>query len=68
MFVVTEQDAAQIRAAFEQRGEFGAAVELRRLYPGIASNAEARRCARTIVGWRPLSVPPRPVRLPSKRR
>ena len=28
MFVVTEADAAAIRAAFEQRGELSAAVEL----------------------------------------
>jgi hypothetical protein len=30
MFVATEADAAAIRAVFEQRGEFAAAVELRR--------------------------------------
>jgi hypothetical protein len=30
MFVVTEAEAAAIRAAFEQRGELSAAVELRR--------------------------------------
>jgi hypothetical protein len=30
VFVVTEADAAAIRAVFEQRGEFAAAVELRR--------------------------------------
>jgi hypothetical protein len=63
MFVVTETDAAAIRAAFERGGEFSAAVELRRLFPGIADNAEARRCARTIAGWKPLAVPLRPVRL-----
>jgi hypothetical protein len=32
MFVVTEADAAAIRAAFEQRGELSAAIELRRLF------------------------------------
>jgi hypothetical protein len=31
MLVVTEAEAAAIRAAFEQRGELSAAVELRRL-------------------------------------
>ena len=38
MFVVTEADAAAIRAAYQQRGEFAAAVELRRRFPGLADN------------------------------
>jgi hypothetical protein len=59
MFAVTEAEAAAIRAAFEQRGEFAAAVELRRLFPGVTDNAEARECARTIAAWRPLTVPVR---------
>ena len=46
MFTVTETEAAAIRAAFEQGGEFAAAVELRRLFPGITDNAEAQECAR----------------------
>jgi hypothetical protein len=54
VFVVTEADAAAIRAVFEQRGEFSAAVELRRQFPGITDNAQARECARTIAGWKPL--------------
>jgi hypothetical protein len=57
-------DADLIRAAFERGGEFSAAVELGRLFPGIADNAEARRCARTIAGWKPLAVPLRRVRPP----
>ena len=36
MFVVTEEDEAAIRAALEQRGEFAAAIELRRRLPGIS--------------------------------
>jgi hypothetical protein len=48
-FVVTE--AAAIRAVYEQRGEFSAAIELRRLFPAITDNAQARACARTIAGW-----------------
>ena len=55
MFVVT---------VFEQQGELSAAIELRRLFPGVTDNAQARACARTIAGWKPLAVPPRPVRLP----
>jgi hypothetical protein len=34
-----------------------AAVELRRLFPAITDTAQARACARTIAGWKPL--PPR---------
>jgi hypothetical protein len=39
MFVVTEEEAAAIRTAFNQGGELAAAVELRRLFPGITDNA-----------------------------
>jgi hypothetical protein len=54
MFVVTEADAAAIRAAYEQEGELSATIEVRRLFPGITDNAAARECARTIAGWKPL--------------
>jgi hypothetical protein len=57
MFVVTEAEAAAIRAAFEQRGELSAAVELRRLFPAVTDTAQARACARTIAGWKPRAVP-----------
>lgn len=60
MLVVTEAEAAAIRAAFDQDGEFAAAVELRRYFPGIADNAQARNCARIIAGWKPRTLPPRP--------
>jgi hypothetical protein len=53
MFVVSEAEAAEIRAVFEQRGEFAAAVELRRRFPGITGNAQARESARTIASWKP---------------
>jgi hypothetical protein len=56
MFVVTEEDAAAIRAAYQQRGEFAAAIELRRLFPGVTDNAQARECARSIAGWKPLPL------------
>ena len=62
MFTVTEADAAAIRAAFDQGGELSAAVELRRLFPGVTDNAQARECARIIAGWKPLTVTPRPIR------
>jgi hypothetical protein len=35
MFVLTEAQAAEIRTAYEQHGEFSAVVELRRLFPGL---------------------------------
>jgi hypothetical protein len=60
MFAVSEEEAAAIRAAFDRGGEFAAAVELRRLFPGVIDNEQARECARTIAGWKPVKLPPRP--------
>jgi hypothetical protein len=54
MFVISEADAAAIRAVYEQEGELSAAVEVRRLFPGVTDNAKARACARSIAGWQPL--------------
>jgi hypothetical protein len=65
MFVVTEAEAAAIRTAFDRGGELSAAVELRRLFPGITDTAQARECARTIAGWKPLPVRPRQWTRPS---
>ena len=59
MFVVTEAEAAAIRTAFEQGGELAAALELRRLFPGVTDMAEARECGRIIAGWKPIRLPPR---------
>jgi hypothetical protein len=61
MFVVSDVEAAGIRAAFEQSGELAAAVELRRRFPLITDNVQARECARTVAGWKPLAKPPLPV-------
>jgi hypothetical protein len=61
MYVVSEADAAAIRTLFEQEGEFAAAIELRRRYPGITNNEQAREQARTIAGWTSLPETPRPV-------
>jgi hypothetical protein len=58
MFSVDEATAAAIRQVFEESGEFAAAVELRRHFPGIADNENARLCVRAIAGWKPL--PPLP--------
>jgi hypothetical protein len=69
MFCVTETEATAIRAAYEQGGELSAAIELRRLFPGITDNAKARECARTIAGWTPLPAPvPKAPQRPRKRR
>lgn len=57
MFVVSEEEAAATRAAFDRDGEFTVAIELRRLFPGITDNENARRCARSIAGWKPLTLP-----------
>ena len=53
MFCVDASAAAAIRRAFDEGGELSAAVELRRHFPGIVDNANARRCARAIAGWTP---------------
>jgi hypothetical protein len=58
MFMITEADAAAIRAAFDEEGELSAAIELRRRFPGVTDNAKARACARTIAGWTPLPTRP----------
>jgi hypothetical protein len=54
MFSVDEATAAAIRQVFEASGEFAAAVELRRHFPGIVDNENARRCVGAIAGWKPL--------------
>jgi hypothetical protein len=56
MFVISEAEAAAIRAALEQRGELFAVIELRRLFPGIANNMHARACVRAIAGWKPVPL------------
>ena len=63
MFAISEADAAAIRTIYQQRGELSAIVELRRLFPGVDSIAQARECVRTIAGWQPLPKPLRRLRL-----
>jgi hypothetical protein len=60
MFCVTEAEATAIRTAWITGGEFSAAIEVRRLFPGITDLAKARECARTIASWEPTAVPPVP--------
>jgi hypothetical protein len=54
MFCVTEAEAAAICTAFDREGELSAAIELRRLFPGVTDNAQARSFVRMIAGWKPL--------------
>jgi hypothetical protein len=63
MFCVTEAEAATIRTVYDLHGEMSAAVELRRMFPGVTGNAAARACARTIAGWKPLPCDPAASRL-----
>ena len=56
MFVVTDADAAAIRAVFERHDEFSGAVELWRRFPRITDNAQAAEWARAIAGWKPLPL------------
>ncbi len=64
MFVVDESAAAAIRRAFNESGELAAVVELRRHFPLIGDNEQARACVRTIAGWTPLSPKPPRTRRP----
>jgi hypothetical protein len=60
MFLVTEADADASRAIFNQEGELSAAIELRRRFPGITDNDNAKAPAhvQTITGLKPLPSPP----------
>ena len=57
MFVVDEETAAAIRRAWEDGGELAGVVELRRHFPLITDNEQARRCVRAIVGWGSRPIP-----------
>ena len=51
MFTVDESTTEAIRRAVEDGGELAGVVELRRHFPLITDNADARRCVRVIAGW-----------------
>jgi hypothetical protein len=55
MFSILDKDIAAIQAAFECGGELSAAIEVRRIFPGIPDYAEARRIALIVAGWRSMS-------------
>ena len=54
MLLVEEADAGAICVLFAEQGELSYAVELRRRFPAITSNAKAREYVRTIAGSKPL--------------
>ena len=58
MLTVSDAEAAAIRTAFDEGVELLAALELRRLFPGVSDNVKARAFARTIAGWTPQPTVP----------
>ena len=64
MFAVSEAQTAAIRGAFDEGGEFSAAIELRRIFPAITNNATAREYARVIAGRDPPPPPSPPAHPP----
>jgi hypothetical protein len=60
MFTVDEVTAEAVRIAFERGGELSAVAELRRHFPLITDNGDARRCVRAIASWKPLP-PTKPI-------
>lgn len=59
--MVSEAEAERIRHAFESGGEYSAMLQLREMFPGVSVD-QAKECARTIAGWRPIVMPPPKVR------
>jgi hypothetical protein len=64
MFDVSKPQAAAIRAAFDEGGEFSAAVELRRMFPAVTDNDKAREHVRIILGLPPPLPPSEPTAPP----
>jgi hypothetical protein len=60
MFSVDAATAEAIGQVYDASGKLAAAVELRRHFPGITDNENARLCVRTIASWNPL--PPLPLK------
>ncbi len=66
MFMVSDADAAAIRAAHQQGGDPAGAAELRRLFPGVPGT-RALEQARAIAAWRPPPAkPPAPAGRPRR--
>jgi len=56
MFTVSEDERAVICRAYEESGEWAVVAELRR-YLSIEDNQSALYAVRSILRWRPASVP-----------
>jgi hypothetical protein len=56
MFSVDEPTADAIRHALNESGELAAIIELRRHFPLIGDNAQARLCVRAIASWGPVAA------------
>jgi hypothetical protein len=65
MFAVDEATIEAIRCALDEGGELSAVVELRRHFPLITDNAEARLCVRAIASWQPVAAPKKGLRNPA---
>jgi len=57
MFIVSDEDAAAIRAALDAGGELAAVAEVRRRFRALANDERALEWARTIAGWASRSPP-----------
>src|SRR5271165_1834426 len=56
MFSIDEPTADAIRRALSENGELAAIIELRRHFPLIGDNAQARMCVRAIASWGPVAA------------
>ena len=54
---MSESEAAAILQAWQDGGEPSAVAELRRFFPLIGGDEDARRCVRAVVGWAPPAGP-----------
>ena len=56
MFAVDDAAAEAIRQACDEGGELAGVVELRRHFPLLANNENARMCVRAIAAWKPITA------------
>jgi hypothetical protein len=66
MFAIDEATIEAIRRALDDGGELSAVVELRRRFPLITDNAQARLCVRAIASWQPVPASNKALRNPKR--
>jgi hypothetical protein len=66
MFAVDEATIEAIHRALDEGGELSAIVELRRHFPLITDNAQARLCVRAIASWQPVPASNKALRNPKR--